>query len=92
MKKGGKGRLQKGAANARCMEGFCNGGSCKRGMQHEIAIGRGAKRGAEMDAQKRGASRGCKRVLQKRGAWRAFAMEGFVRQGCSTGLQREGVQ
>ena len=49
-KKGGKWGLQKGAANARCMEGFCNGGSCKKGMQHGIAMGRGAKRGAKMDA------------------------------------------
>ena len=84
---GAKGGLQKGAANARCMEGFCNGGSCKRGMQHGVAMGRGAMMVAKRDACKRGAKGVCKRVLQMQGAWRGFAMEGVVRKGCSTGLQ-----
>ena len=43
-------------------------------MSHGVAIGRGARRGAKMDASTRGAKGDCKTVLQKWGAMRGFAM------------------
>ena len=43
-------------------------------MQCGVAIERGARRGAKMDASTRGAKGDCKTVLQKRGAMRGFAM------------------
>ena len=46
----------------------CNEGVCKRDDGNEvnlhwIAIGRGARTGAKVDAKKRGAKGGCKTVL-----------------------------
>ena len=47
-------------------------------MQRGVAIGKGARRGAKMDASMRGAKADCKTVLQKRGAMRGFAMGGVA--------------
>ena len=49
-------------------------------MLHGIAIGRGARRGAAVDAQRRGARGGCKAVVQMRGAMRGFAMGRVARK------------
>ena len=55
-KEGSKGGLQSCAANVACSEGFCNGRGCNKVIQCGVAIGRGARRGAKVDANKRGAS------------------------------------
>ena len=64
----------------------------KGGARRRVAMGSGARRGAEMDAQRRGARGGCKAVLQKRGALRGFAVGGVATKRCSVGLQWERVQ
>ena len=86
-KEGSKGGLQSRVAKAGCTQGLCNAGSCKAGMQHGIAIGRGARRGAKVDAQRRGPKGDCKAVLQKWGAPKGFAMEGVGRMLCNVELQ-----
>ena len=49
-------------------------------MLHGIAMGRRARRGAKVHAQKRDARGVCKAVVQTRGAKRGFAMGKVARK------------
>ena len=80
MKEGRKEGLQSGGAKAGCKVGLCNRADCIQVMVQGIAIGRGARRGAEVDAERRGARGGCKAVVQTRGAQRVFAMGKVARK------------
>ena len=79
--------MQKRAAKAECTQGLCNRADCKQVMQHGIAIGRGARRGAKRDAQRRDARGGCKKVLQKWGFMAVFAIGRVARKRCNMELQ-----
>ena len=61
-------------------------------MLHGITMGRRARRGAKVDAQRRGPNWGCKTVVQKRGAKRGFAMEELQGRDATRNCNRKGCE
>ena len=61
-------------------------------MLHGITMGRRARRGAEVDAQRRSARGGLQNGGANTGCKDRLCSEGVARQGCNTELQCEGVR